>query len=203
MPDDAETVSAAPGSVVFVPGGHWHTTRVTSEHSVALVLTVRPPTWSQRILGELEKALHKRLPISRSVPLLTRADLFEQNQQNLAEILALVEDVVGSMTPRGLVKDWIVATQPVLSVPPGVTIEVEEVPGAEWELHVCQRDKKLDAKIDRSLGSVLKAITAHDGELPMGELCRRLPNRDPAELSRSLRELQRAGLVKAATPAWF
>ena len=203
MPDGAETVSAAPGSVVFVPGGHWHTTRVTSEHSVAIVLTVRPPTWSQRVLGELEKALHRRLPISRSAPLLTKPDLFEQNQQHLAEVLGLIEEVVGAMSPRGLLKDWVVASQPVLSVPPGVQIEVEEVAGAEWGLHVCQRDKEFDVKIDRSLGSVLKAITTHDGEMPLGELCRRLPHRDPAELSRSLRELQRAGLVRAAAPAWF
>jgi 50S ribosomal protein L16 3-hydroxylase len=203
MPEHAETVSAGPGSVVFVPGGHWHTTRVTSEHSVAIVFTVRPLTWCQRLVREIENGLHKQLASSRSAPLLTRPDLCEHNQETLGELLAVLEEVVRSMATRSLLKDWVVAAQPVVSVPPGVELEVNEAPGAEWGLRVCQRDKAFDVKIDRSLGSVLKAVTSHEREMPFSELCRRLPNRDPAELSRSLQELRHAGLVKTAAPSWM
>jgi ribosomal protein L16 Arg81 hydroxylase len=202
MPGDAETVSAEPGTVVFVPGGHWHTTEVTSEHSVAIVLTVRPKTWCQRLVAELENRVHKQLPAARSASLPTRADLFERNQEILDELLELFIDTVSAMNPRALLKQWNAAVQPVLSVPPGVQVQIEETASAEWGLQVRQRDKQFGAKIDRSLGTVLKAITSREQEMSYGELCRALPHRDPAELSQVVRELQQAGLVRTAAPAW-
>ncbi|HEX7842026.1 MAG TPA: cupin-like domain-containing protein, partial [Kofleriaceae bacterium] len=175
MPCDAETVSTEAGSVVFVPGGYWHTTEVTSEHSVAIVLTVRPRSWCQRLVGEIEKRLHEQLASSRAASLPSRADRFAENQEILDDLLGAVIAVVSSMNPRGLLKAWAVAAQPVLSVPPGVQVQVDEAPGAEWGLSVRQRDKQFGAKIDRSLGSVLKTISSHEREVPYNELCRLLP----------------------------
>jgi ribosomal protein L16 Arg81 hydroxylase len=202
MPGDSEVVTAGPGSVVFVPGGHWHTTHVTSDHSIAIVLTIRPRSWGQRLVSEVESRLHKQFAAARSASLANRADLLEANAATLDELLDALRDIVVAMTPHNLLRDWNRNAQPVLSVPPGVQVQVDESAGPEWALQIRQREKQFDAKIDRSLGTVLKAIVSRGPEISYSDLCRALPQRDPTELSRVVRELQQAGLVRAAAPSW-
>jgi ribosomal protein L16 Arg81 hydroxylase len=44
MPKDAQTWTAEPGDLVWLPQGTWHATR-TEESSVAMAFVVRPATW--------------------------------------------------------------------------------------------------------------------------------------------------------------
>ena len=56
MPADARAFEVSPGSVVFVPRGWWHDTRVDDE-SVAIAFAVRPPTYATLFLDQLRSHL--------------------------------------------------------------------------------------------------------------------------------------------------
>lgn len=56
LPDDALTAQLEPGSVIFVPRGHWHATE-TLEASFALVFVAAPKTWLDLALATLRAEL--------------------------------------------------------------------------------------------------------------------------------------------------
>lgn len=56
MPEDCETVVLAPGSLLFVPRGMWHSTHADSE-ALSLNFTYSAPTWIDLLLAALRSRL--------------------------------------------------------------------------------------------------------------------------------------------------
>lgn len=56
MPDDAETIDLAPGSVLVLPRGQWHATTAIGE-SVSLNFTFDQPTWADILTPALQRSL--------------------------------------------------------------------------------------------------------------------------------------------------
>ena len=58
LPDDAEVIDLAPGSVLFVPRGYWHATEA-DEDTLAINFTFGQPTWADLVLDTLRRSLLK------------------------------------------------------------------------------------------------------------------------------------------------
>ncbi len=59
MPETAQTIELKPGSMLFVPRGHWHSTEAQGE-ALALNFTITAPTW----IDLFTTALRSRLALS-------------------------------------------------------------------------------------------------------------------------------------------
>jgi ribosomal protein L16 Arg81 hydroxylase len=57
MPAAGDTVTLAPGDVMFVPRGHWHATAADSPQSLSLVLRCATPAWLHLLDPERQPAL--------------------------------------------------------------------------------------------------------------------------------------------------
>jgi len=58
MPEGADVITLEPGSVLFVPRGHWHSTE-SSEDTLALNFTYSQPTWADVVSAALRQQLLK------------------------------------------------------------------------------------------------------------------------------------------------
>jgi cupin superfamily protein len=57
MPEDAQTLLAEPGDVVYVPRGMWHAT-CTTEATFAMAFVIQPLTWADHVARALTNRLH-------------------------------------------------------------------------------------------------------------------------------------------------
>jgi 50S ribosomal protein L16 3-hydroxylase len=88
MPKGAKAVILEPGSVLYVPKGHWHTSETLSD-SIALTLTFPSTSMLDVVLGGLRRRLLAREEWRRTATGLTGKG--QRRRARLAEIRKLVE----------------------------------------------------------------------------------------------------------------
>lgn len=93
MPNDAESIDVRPGSVVFLPHGTLHETRVTGD-SFAILLTIQPPTFAGCFGAQFLQRLleHESWRQPAYGPQGAAADSDESRQRVWRELLADMTD---------------------------------------------------------------------------------------------------------------
>jgi hypothetical protein len=100
MPTDAETVELRPGSVLYVPFGHWHETGTVSP-SVSLNLSFQPVTWVEWLGSSLISALEARPEWREPVPGSSSPAARRAARRRLAELAELARSIeLEPLAPR-------------------------------------------------------------------------------------------------------
>jgi hypothetical protein len=176
MPQDAQTWTAEPGDLVWLPQGTWHATR-TEEPSVAMAFVIRPLTWGDHVANALRDRLHEDRRWRERV--LNARDLTRHRQlrKRGRDALAASRDALASIGPSELLyqslwnqhppafkrRDDI--SEPVLNRSTGVLTwcqagKSRECPIPAWAHAVCERI--IDTRAAWSIATLHDAVDSDD-----------------------------------------
>lgn len=102
---DAVTFQTEPGSVVYVPHGHWHATEA-SELSLAVLFTVNQEDWVSMITKKISAQLRQR-EAWREIPIGIRNPNFWRSRHAfVSELLADLKATADLITPDDLMSKF-------------------------------------------------------------------------------------------------
>lgn len=106
MPGEVDEFKVHPGTVTFLPRGHWHQTQTHSE-SFSIGFVINPPTMTDLVVAYLQKELHKDKEF-RAHPLYAKGRDFKGAMiQDLDSLMNYLSTTVANLDSEGIVEAYL------------------------------------------------------------------------------------------------
>jgi hypothetical protein len=201
MPDTALTFEAEPGTVVYVPHGHWHATKA-SEVSFAVLFTVRQDNWLSLITKMISARLRDR-EIWREIPIGLRAsEYWKSHRAAVSSLLNDLAGTIGSICPEDIMSDLggpLVLRYRVRHRTGFKVSRTGEPSQKTWSLTLSQDGRSASRKIAPRLAAVCRWIAARQDAFTGEAAVKSLRAVDPDFVLTTLSELHARGVLEVAS----
>lgn len=99
MPADSQTVELRPGSLLFIPRGHWHETQADGE-TLSLNFTFSQPSWASLVCSLIMQRLQAHAEWRAAPGASTRSE--QEREHELGRLLDSLRACVAELTPASL-----------------------------------------------------------------------------------------------------
>ena len=198
MPDGSVTFETEPGSVVYIPHGHWHTTEA-SELSFAVLFTVSQGSWMSLITKQIFAQLRDRQAWREIAIGLRSSEFWQRRRAFVSELLADLKRTVDETTADDVMSALGGPFVMKYRLRDGIGLKVSRTGASgNWTLVLSQNGKSTSREIPAKLATLFYWIAARTQAFTGESAVKGLPRENPEFILKTLSELHARGVLQVA-----
>lgn len=196
MPRGAASFEARAGTLVYLHPGYWHST-VNQEPSLSLLYTINPPTWTDLLVEEIRRHLHRGSESRQLAFGLGSTALRDEKRRRVRELIAEISAATERMDPDILLSKWGGSLTARFERNPQVNLRLAAIKPGDKTVTVIARGRRKTERIElpAEAGSVLKWIAARTRPFAGHEAARAIYPSSTERTIEILETLEGAGVL--------